>query len=238
MNKQTVAVLGSNGFVGENIIYALNETEQYNILPITRHNSIDDFSHADIIIHSANPAKRFKAENNPETDFIETVEKTYNFFVGNKNKRFILISSMSARTQLYTNYGRNRRACELLIQQGNSLAIRLGPMFGGNRKEDMLHDILAGRNVYVAEDTQYSYVDVRWAGQQIIKYLDTDGPTGIIEIGAFNSIRLGDIKNKFNSNTEFLGKQENQITENFNNGPDANDVYVYAENEFNLIQRK
>ena len=171
MNKQTVAVLGSNGFVGENIISALNETNQYNILPITRNNNIDDFSHADIIIHSANPAKRFKAENNPETDFIETVEKTYNFFVGNKNKRFILISSMSARTQLYTNYGRNRRACELLIQQGNSLVIRLGPMFGGNRKEDMLHDILAGRNVYVAEDTQYSYVDV------IIKKCNTNKPS-------------------------------------------------------------
>jgi nucleoside-diphosphate-sugar epimerase len=232
MKKQLVAVLGAKGFVGENICNAILKSNKYTLLPYTRESNIDNLDLADVIIHSANPAKRIKAENNPEKDFEETVEKTYNFFNRCKNKRFILISSMSARTQLYTNYGRNRRASELLIQTGNTLTIRLGPMFGGNRKEDMLHDILFGRDVYVSEDTQYSYVDVDWAGQKIIDYID--GPTGITEIGAFNSVRLGDIKTKFNSKSQFLGKIENQITSNFYSGPDANEVYVYAEKEYNM----
>jgi nucleoside-diphosphate-sugar epimerase len=236
MKKQLVAVLGAKGFVGENICNAILKSNKYTLLPYTRESNINNLDLADVIIHSANPAKRIKAENNPEKDFEETVEKTYNFYNKCKNKRFILISSMSARTQLYTNYGRNRRAAELLIQTGNTLTIRLGPMFGGNRKEDMLHDILFDRDVYVSEDTQYSYVNVDWAGQKIIDYID--GPTGITEIGAFNSVRLGDIKTKFNSKSKFLGKIENQITSNFYSGPDANEVYMYAEKEYKMGMSK
>ena len=107
-------------------------------------------------------------------------------------------------------------------------------MFGGNRKEDMLHDILLGKDVYVSEDTMYSYVNVEWAGKQIVDYIE--GPTGIKEIGAYNAVRLGDIAIKFNSTSKFLGKIENQITRHFLNGPDANDVYKYASDEYNTIK--
>ena len=231
MNKKPlIAVLGANGFVGENICDSILSSDKYSLLPFTRDSDIKELDLADIIIHSANPAKRYNAENNPEKDFKETVEKTNNFFNLCKNKRFILISSMSARTQLYTNYGRNRRACELLIQHGNTLTIRLGPMYGGKRKQDMLHDILLGKDVYVSEDTQYSYVDVKWVGKQILNYIEY--PVGIKEIGAKNSIRLGDIRDKFNSKSKFTGRVENQITQNFIDGPDANDVYRYAEHEY------
>lgn len=236
MKKKLIAVLGAKGFVGENICNAILESDIYSLLPYTRESTPETLELCDVIIHSANPAKRFNAENNPEKDFNETVEKTYKFFNLCKNKRFILISSMSARTQLNTNYGRNRRACELLVANSNSLTIRLGPMFGGNRKQDMLHDILLGNDVYVSEDTLYSYADVKWVGKQILNYID--GPTGIQEIGASNAIRLGDIKNKFNSPTKFIGQIENQITQNFANGPDANDVYKYAEKEYLLMRNK
>ena len=146
-----------------------------------------------------------------------------------KGRRFILISSLSCRTQLYTNYGRHRRACELLVLTGNSLVVRLGPMFGGNRKEDMLHDILAGRTVYISRKSNYAYVNVAWAGNKIIELINAS--TGIQEIGARNSVNLGDLADHFNSKSNFVGIVEIQIPENYTDGPNANEIYKYAENE-------
>lgn len=228
---KNIAVIGVNGFVGSQIAKAIIKNDCYNLIPISRNDSVEDlFPKADIIIHSANPAGRFQAENHPIIDFEETVEKTARFFSLAQGKRFILVSSFSCRTQLDTNYGRFRRACELLVLMGNSLVVRLGPMFGGNRKKDMLHDILAGRKVYAATDTRYAYVDVAWAGQKIIDLLKEER-TGIQEIGARNDVSLGDIAKHFNSKSQFLGIIEHQLTENFSGGPDANDVYIYAEKE-------
>lgn len=230
---KTVAVIGAGGFVGSQIVDAINNSNQYQVIPIFRSSSDveEAFDRADIIVHSANPAGRYQAENYSELDFKETVEKTAKFFELSKNRKFVLISSLSCRTQLYTAYGRHRRACELIVLTGDSLVIRLGPMFGGGRKKDMLHDILAGREVYVDRETRYAYVDVAWVGNQIVNMLE--GKTGIQEIGARNSIRLGDISSFFNSNSKFSGRVENQIPENFQNGPDANDVYTYAQKEQN-----
>ena len=230
MDKKTVAVIGAGGFVGSQIAKAVTDSDCYDLIPVLRHDPADELlNKADIIIHSANPARRFQAENHSMLDFEETVEKTARFFSLSRGKRFILVSSMSCRTQLYTNYGRNRRACELLVLTGNSLVIRLGPMFGGNRKADMLHDILAGRKVYIAAETKYAYVDVAWVGQKIVELIE--GPIGLQEIGARNSVCLGDLSRYFKSTSEFSGIIETQIPENFTDGPDANDVYAFAKLE-------
>jgi len=226
-----VALFGAGGYVGSQIANAINNSNQYHLIPLFRSSSNIEklIVDADIVIHSANPAGRFQAETYPIVDFEETVEKTARIFNLSKGKHFILVSSMSCRTQLHLHYGRFRRACELLVLTGNSLVVRLGPMFGGNRKRDMLHDILMGKEVHIAEDTQYAYVNVAWAGQKIVDLLEKG--TGVQEIGARNSIRLGDIANHFNSKSLFSGIIETQIPENFSDGPDANDIYAYAEAE-------
>jgi nucleoside-diphosphate-sugar epimerase len=230
INKKTIAVIGAAGFVGSQIINALKNNDKYNFISIYRGDSVDSLcKDADIIVHAANPAKRYNAENYPIQDFSETVEKTAKFFELAKNKRFVLISSLSCRTQLYTHYGRHRRACELITLSGDSVVIRLGPMFGGHRKQDMLHDILANRKVYVSDETKYAYVDVAWAGQKIVDLIEST--RGVKEIGANNYVRLRDIADYFLSTSEFEGIEENQIPENFIDGPDANDVYNYANKE-------
>lgn len=237
-NKKTIALLGAEGFVGKNIAEAIISSDKYNFIPILRRDPAKKLiSYADIVIHSANPAKRFNAENDPINDFQETIDKTASFFSFSKGKKFILISSISCRTQIYTTYGRHRRACEFMVSyDSNSLVIRLGPMFGGDRKQDMLHDILNGKEVFVSEDTLYSYVDVSWTGRKIIDLCEKE--CGTIEIGAKNYVRLGDIRDRFNSKSIFSGRNENQIPKNCYDGPDANDVYIYAQKEIMLIEKK
>ena len=85
---KNVAVIGVNGFVGSQIVNAINKNDCYNLIPISRNDSAEDLiPKADIIIYSANPAGRFQAENHPIVDFEETVEKTARFFSLAQGKR-------------------------------------------------------------------------------------------------------------------------------------------------------
>ena len=233
-NNKTVVIVGAAGFVGSQIVKAVEESNNYNLLKVFRGDAIEEpFSKADIIVHAANPAKRFNAEKYPMQDFCETVEKTARFSELAQGKRFVLISSLSCRTQLDTQYGRHRRACELMALTRDSVVVRLGPMFGGNRKQDTLHDILAGRQVFVSAETKYAYTDVAWVGRKIVDLFEAE--KGVKEIGARNYVRLGDIAAYFASTSEFSGIEDNQLPENFYDGPDANDVYEYAKKERGFI---
>ena len=226
-----VAVVGAKGFVGSQIAKAVVDSGKYELIPVVRGDPIEELlAKADIIIHSANPARRWMAEQETAHDFDETVEKTARLLTLSQGKRFVLISSLSCRTQLYTNYGRHRRACELMALTRGALVVRLGPMFEGARRYDMLHDILEGKEVFVSEDTCYAYASVVWVGHEVVELLE--GPTtGIREIGACNSVRLGDIRDRFHTATKFWGRDETQVPEGCGYGPDANDVFAFAKKE-------
>jgi uncharacterized protein YbjT (DUF2867 family) len=225
-----VAVEGAAGYVGAQAADAVLANGGNRLVRVLRGHSVDDaFAQADIVIHAANPARRFHAEQQPLEDFVATVEKTACFAHAARGKRFVLISSLSCRTQLHSGYGRHRRACELLALAQGALVIRLGPMFGGARKQDSLHDILAGRPVFVAAETRYAYVDVAWVGRKIVDMLAE--PPGIRELGARNSVRLGELRDRFSSPSTFSGGDDTQVIDGFPEGPDAEDVYAFAERE-------
>ena len=234
MRKTRVLVAGSRGYVGSQIARALDENPFYEFLSLCRgQDDLKLFAKADIIIHAANPARRYFAEQNPKVDFIETVEKTHRFLSLSQSKRFILISSLSCRTQLHLSYGIHRRECEDLALAANGAVIRLGPMFGGARTQDVLHDILASRMVYISEKTKYAYADVAVIAKKVVDSIEN--LKGISEFGARNSIELGEIARRYESNTVFSGPIDTQIPENCFDGPDAYDVIKYADIEFSRM---
>lgn len=221
---------GAAGFVGSQIASAVAASGRYDLLPVLRGDVAEElFARADVVVHAANPARRVVAEQDPRRDFAETVEKTARLLAAARGKRFVLVSSLSCRTQLNLSYGRNRRACELLALSLGALVVRLGPMFGGNRTRDCLHDILLGRPVFVSAETRYAYADVAWVGGQIVEWLEE--PAGLREIGARNAVRLGDLARHFSSPSTFTGPDDTQVPEDFPSGPDAQEVLAYAERE-------
>lgn len=227
---KAVAVVGAAGYVGSEIANALATSGRYRLIPVRRGDPAAALiAGADIVVHAANPARRFQAENQPAIDFEETVEKTARLLASARGKRFVLVSTISCRTQLNTVYGRHRRACELLALSPGTLVIRLGPMFGGRRTRDTLHDIIAGRPVFVSADTRYAYADVAWVGRTIADRLE--GVDGLQEIGARNLVRLGDLRDHFSSSSSFTGHDDTQAPEGASDGPDARDVFAFAERE-------
>lgn len=234
LSAQRIAMLGAAGYVGSQVCLALERQDRREVVRVLRGDDLKDkLEGVDIIIHAANPAKRFRAESNPEVDFQETVEKTHQIIKCAAGKKLILISSLSCKTQLNINYGRNRRACELLALGNGGIVIRLGPMFGGGRTEDTLHAILRDEEVFVSSETKYAYVDVAWAAKKIVQLIDC--PSGIYEIGAKNSISLHEIRDHFHSKSKFTGIDDTQIP-NSTDGPDSRLVIEYAQGEINRDQ--
>jgi nucleoside-diphosphate-sugar epimerase len=223
-----IAIIGANGYVGSSVYKALEVDNEHELVRVVRGDDINSkLEQVDVVIHAANPAKRFKADSNPEHDFYETLEKTFNLLNISGKKKFILISSLSCRTQLQTSYGRNRRACELLALSQGATVVRVGPMYGGSRKQDALHDLLFDRPVYVDPETRYGYADVDWVGQKIAKMLNFS--SGIFEIGASNSVSLAELRDLFGSKSIFSGPDDTQVPDTIDDdATDAELVFAFA----------
>ena len=112
-----------------------------------------------------------------------------------------------------------------MLQNGGSI-VRLGPMFGGNRTQDLLHDIAASRPVFASEETRYGYADVSWIAEYVKENLSIF--QGISEITSKNYITLREIAEYIDSKSKFVGENDDQFNSDFINGPDAYDVLLFA----------
>lgn len=164
------------------------------------------------------PSKRFWAKNNPDLDYTETVEKT-DFFINNYTfKKFIQISSVSARCQLDTVYGLNKKKSEdLILKNSNNLIVRLGPVYGKGLNKGVLIDMLNNKTVYINGSSKYSFTNVEWIIEWIIKNMNNY--VGIKEIGSKDFFILSELSKTLNSKSKFDGTIDDQIIvdkENYN----------------------
>mgnify|MGYP003328414497 CR=1 FL=1 len=225
--KNSIGVIGSNGYVGKQFCNILEKTK-FDYTKITRENydtfkNKNSFSH---VINCAMPSGRFWAKNNPQSDFQETVKKTFDIKINFSESKIIQISSISARVQLNAVYGRHKRAAELLLDPEKDLIIRLGPIYDCSMEKGALIDIIHGKKVFVSGDTKYAFTPLEWACQEIINMRDK---TGIIELGSKNYILLKDLRDKLESDSEFEGFIDDQIFPEANEKcPDAREVIKFA----------
>ena len=221
---QTIALIGADGFVGKSIKkYILNDKSKL-ITCVTRENykAAKEEKEYDILINAAMPSKRFWANQNPIKDFRETVEKTFNIVNDWKSSKIIQVSSISARSQLDTIYGRHKAAAEKLVCNTNNLILRLGPMYGKSLNKGVLIDMKKNHTVYVSEESLYCFAPVDWVGEWISRNLHL---SGTIDIGGNNPIKLNQIAKRIGSKSKFVGPIDNQvISKEIKNGPEAIDV--------------
>ena len=140
---KAILVVGAKGFVGSEIVKQINLSFNLEAIGAERGDDLENkIKQSDYVIHAANSPSRYKAQLNPEDDFNESVEKTNTIYALCKkhSKGLTLISSISARAQLETVYGMNRKSCEYIV--GNkSIVIRLGYMFSNYKLYGALKSI-------------------------------------------------------------------------------------------------
>ncbi len=225
-----IAVIGLQGYVGSALYEALLRSPEHSVTGVTRENYSEMKDQMfDVLVNCAMPSGRFWAKNNPEKDFVETVEKTANLLYGWKFKKFIQVSTVSARCQLDTIYGRHKAAAEKLCDFGDNLIVRLGALYGGNMKKGVLVDMLGGKKVYVDGRSRYSFVSVDFCAAWIASHLDR---SGTIEIGGKNAIALQDVAEHLGKQIEFEGELNDQDIEGAENDfPEAADVLAFLDSQ-------
>ena len=221
---KSIALIGAKGFVASSINKYLFNNKNILLTLVTRENyelaRIE--KKYDIIINASMPSKRFWAKQNPYQDFCETVEKTFNIINDWQSSKIIQISSISARSQLNTVYGRHKAAAEKLINNERDLIIRLGPMYGNSLNKGVLIDIKNDHQVYVSKESLYCFAPVDWVGEWICKNMHL---SGIIEVGGSNAIKLEEVAKQVGSKSIFTGPVDNQvISKEIANAPEARKV--------------
>ena len=228
-----IAVFGANGFIGKKLCLALSK-KNHEVIQVTRANYAECIGKQyDIVINTAMPSARFWAKSNPEKDFIETVKKTADIFYGCKFNKFIQISTVSARCQLDTVYGRHKLAAENICNVGENLIVRLSAIYGDELKKGVLIDMLKGQKVFVSGESRYSFTHVDFIAEYIASHLEL---TGVVELGAYNTLSMIEIANYLNKKIEFEGVVDIQeIKKPAKDFPKAEEVYPFLDKIKNLI---
>lgn len=219
----SVAVVGANGFVGTELVRAFGDRSAFEVTAVNRANYAEMLTREyELVINAAMPAARFAAKNQPLSDFRETVQKTADLFYGWKFHRFLQISSVSARCQLDTVYGRHKAAAEAVCQGPNTLIVRLGSMYSDTLRKGVLIDMLEGRPVFAAGESKYCFAPLSFVGAWIARNWER---TGIVEVGARNSIALRDLASFLGRTIGFTGALDHQeISEPESDFPDVSGV--------------
>ncbi|NQE71085.1 NAD(P)-dependent oxidoreductase [Nocardia gamkensis] len=202
MSRLRVAVVGATGYVGAALVDALARSGRWEVVPVVRadHERHRAAGRYDVLINTACPSKRFWAEHHPDADRQETVDKTRLLRERWDWDRFVQISSISARTQLDTVYGRHRAEAEQMCCTPDSLVVRLGPMYGGDYRKGVLADMAADRPVFASGRSRQSFAPVEWCADWIAAHLED---TGLREVGARTTVTLAEVRDAVGSRSEF-----------------------------------
>ncbi len=225
----SVAVVGANGYVGSSLCEAFRAKKTVELVPVTRgsYRALSQGEY-DVVVNCATGSKRFWASQDPKQHFIETVDKTEHLINEWKYKKFIQISSVSARCELGSVYGKHKLLAENLCGSlENCLIVRLTATYGPHLSKGVLIDLLNGK-VYVGKESRYAFAPLHFVSEWIANHLDR---TGLVEVGAKNTISLREIADRLNLKVEFGDRIENQeIMDPEETFPDAADVLFFMNN--------
>ena len=224
------AVLGAGGFVGSHVTSEL-KARRRDVLEVRRGDPLSDLRSCKYVIHCANSPSRYKAKKDPTKDYKESVLRTEEFLasIDISKTKFVLISSMSARTEPETVYGEHRLACERLVLNYGGKIIRLGYMYSVDRIYGALRDIINESEVFLSADSRYSYSDVRWNAKKIVDICEDSSVAPCTELGSSGSISLSQIAKILDSKSIFdRQKQDVQIAvDAFDDQPDISSFISY-----------
>ena len=187
-----VAILGSDGFVGREVIKQLSG-KYHELFPINRLNYLEHVGMKfDIFINCNGNSKKFWANNHPNEDFYASTVSVHKSLFDFEFNKYIYISSFDA---IQDNlYGFHKHLAEEIILQHVKypLILRCASIIGSNMKKGVLYDIINNNTIYVTPDSILKFITTQSLAQ-IIKSLIDEGTIGTYFIGSTNAIKVSDI---------------------------------------------
>lgn len=201
--KKKIVLIGGKGVVGSSIFRNFNLSYKINIC--SRNDKFDEFvEEADLVIHTANSSKKFEALSNPGEDFKESILKTKKIASKFKQKKIILISTISSRIEKNT-YGMHRKECEdiILNVNKNNLIVRLPVIYSSKHKRGILFDIINSNKIYLDAKCKLNPIHIDQFSLYLSKNIEQKG---ITEFGSAQDIELGRLIKLVNSKSIAKGK--------------------------------
>lgn len=228
MTRPSIAVVGANGYVGRALCRAIEKQGDSKLVKVTRENySAMQNTSYDVLINAAMPSGRFWAKKNPDADYEETVQKTANLLKNWRTKKFVQISTVSARVERDSVYGAHKAEAEKLCDLTKHLVIRLSATYGPTLAKGALIDILNGARVFVSGESRYPFAPLSFVADWIAQNLHR---TGLFEIGAENTVSLKEVADHLGQAIIFEGPIENQeILKPEPGFPDAKGVFEFID---------
>jgi hypothetical protein len=225
----TIGIIGSNGFLGKSLC-RISKNYEYEIAEITKDTyEFYKSKKFDVLINAATPSKKFWAFQNPYLDFQKTVCLTADITYNWNYEKLIQISTMSAEDYVINHpYAINKKSAEIISAYKNSLIVRLGALYGEGLNKGSLYDLLNSKQLFVDIKSQYNYIGTDFVSHWIFQNFDR---SGMVELGACDTISLEDIALNLNLTVNSSGRFEKIFSSQIEPGmPSATDVLHFAKN--------
>jgi uncharacterized protein YbjT (DUF2867 family) len=219
--------VGARGYVGRAVCAELERRGEVELVPVTRadYEQRREQGPFDVLVNAAMPSGRFAARKDPLKDFEGTAALTAELVNGWDFEGFVQVSTVSARCQLDTVYGRNKAAAEKLCPPDASLIVRLGPMYSDDLDKGVLIDMLGGNTVYAAAESRYGFAPRDFSAGWIAENLSR---RGLVEVGGRNAVALEEVAARAGSESSFEGGVDHQEIEDPDPSfPEAAEVHEF-----------
>ncbi len=205
-----ISIIGPKGLVGKQLVKNFNK-KGINILKVGKNFKFSKVGKKyKIIIHAANSGKKFEAKNNPKLDYENSVKLTKKIAKIFKDRKIILISTISCRTE-NNIYSKNRKLCENIILKSSkkNIIFRLPVILNIKSKRGILYDLLKSKNIYSNKNSIINPVTIDEICYYVFKNLNSKKK--IHEIGSYEKIRLFELAKIIDSNSKFIKREANLL---------------------------
>tara|TARA_Y100001958_G_C21080682_1_gene437130 strand:- start:144 stop:842 length:699 start_codon:yes stop_codon:yes gene_type:complete len=206
-----ISIIGPKGLIGKQLVKNFNEKKGVKILKVGKS---FDFSKVQkkykIVIHAANSGKKFEAKKNPRLDYENSVKLTNKIAKIFKDRKIILISTISCRTENNV-YSKHRKLCENIILKSSkkNVIFRLPVILNTKSKRGILYDLSKNKKIYSNKNSIVNPVTIDQICYYIFKNLNSKRK--IHEIGSYENIELFELAKIINSKSKFVNRETNLL---------------------------
>lgn len=227
---KTLAVIGSNGMLGSDLVRYFREHFQLTAIHKKNYDSHIGESF-DILINANGNSKRFWANKNPQDDFLASTVSVYRSIFDFPCDTYIYICSPDVYENHtgpeYTKesqkidpknlqpYGFNKYLSELIVKKHKKkfLILRCSMMLGAGLKKGPFHDIVHNNPLFVTSETRLQLITTHAIAEIIKRLLDKHVLNTVLNVGGMGTFAFAKINEYFNSNIHVLSDAQRQIYE-------------------------
>jgi dTDP-4-dehydrorhamnose reductase len=202
--KITIAILGSNGFIGKNLCEYFKN--YYNVIEINKDN-YDFIKHNtytfDYFINANGNSKRYIAQQDPIVDFEKNVNSVYNTIFDFSIKNYIYISSVEIFSD--SVYGFHKKLGEQIVEKyfKNYYILRCSNILGKYLNKGIIYDIVNDKEVRLSKDSRIQMITMEEICNFINNLIENIPKERTYTLAGINSLSVEEISNKMNKNIKY-----------------------------------